>query len=266
MINTQPIAEKIIDKSNFNGKIAVILGSGLSKISDKIVKKTTIPYSSIPNYPITNIEGHKGEFVIGELNGASIIVAKGRMHYYEGYSFDSVTAPIRVLSKLGIKYLIITNSAGSLKIENPPGNFMIADSHMDFTFRENAKDPLINSSSIFHDHELIAIAKSSSNDLKLNTCTGCYCWTLGPSYETPAEIQDMARLGGRAVGMSTVPEIKTSAELGIKTLTISCLTNYAAGISTMPLTHDEVVSNAGKFDKEFSELLEKVILKISKLS
>ena len=188
------------------------------------------------------------------------------MHYYEGHSFDSVTAPIRVLSKLGIKYLIITNSAGSLKIENPPGNFMIADSHMDFTFRENAKDPLINSSSIFHDHELIAIAKSSSNDLKLNTFTGCYCWTLGPSYETPAEIQDMARLGGRAVGMSTVPEIKTSAELGIKTLTISCLTNYAAGISTMPLTHDEVVSNAGKFDKEFSELLEKVILKISKLS
>ena len=114
--------------------------------------------------------------------------------------------------------------------------------------------------------ELIAIAKSSSNDLKLNTCTGCYCWPLGPSYETPAEIQDMARLGGGAVGMSTVPEIKTSAEIGIKTLTISCLTNYAAGISTMPLTHDEVVSNAGKFDKEFSELLEKVILKISKLS
>ena len=266
MINTQLIAEKIIDKSNFNGKIAVILGSGLSRISDKIVKKTTIPYSSIPNYPLTNIEGHAGEFVIGELNGANIIVAKGRMHYYEGHSFDLVTAPIRALSKLGIKNLIITNSAGSLKIENPPGNFMIADSHMDFTFRENAKDPVINSSSIFHDHELIAIAKSASNDLKLNTFTGCYCWTLGPSYETPAEIQDMARLGGGAVGMSTVPEIKTSAQLGIKTLTISCLTNYAAGISTIPLSHDEVVSNAGKFDKEFSELLKKIILKISKLS
>ena len=95
------------------------------------------------------------------------------------------------------------------------------DSHMDFTFRENAKDPVINSDFIFHDHELIAIAKSASNDLKLNTCTGCYCWTLGPSYETPAEIQDMARLGGGAVGMSTVPVIKTSAQLGIKTLTIS---------------------------------------------
>jgi len=266
MINTQRIAEIIIDKSNFNGKIAVILGSGLSRISDKIIKKTTIPYSSIPNYPITNIKGHAGEFVIGELNGTSIIVAKGRMHYYEGYSLDLVTAPIRVLSKLGVKYLIITNSAGSLKIENPPGNFMIADSHMDFTFRENAKDPMIYYDSIFHDHGLIAIAKSVSNDLKLNTCTGCYCWTLGPSYETPAEIQDMARLGGGAVGMSTVPEIKTSAELGLKALTISCLTNYAAGISTTPLTHDEVVSNAGKFDKEFSELLEKVILEISKLS
>lgn len=266
MVNTQRIAEKIIDKSNFNGKIAIILGSGLGRISEKIIKKTTIPYSSIPNYPITNIKGHAGEFVIGELNGATIIAAKGRMHYYEGHSFDLVTAPIRVLSKLGIKYLIITNSAGSLKIENPPGNFMIADSHMDFTFRENAIDPMINSDSIFHNHRLIAIVKSASNDLKLNTCIGCYCWTLGPSYETPAEIQDMARLGGSAVGMSTVPEIKTSAELGIKTLTISCLTNYTAGISTTPLTHDEVVSNAGKFDQEFSELLEKVILKISKLS
>ena len=123
----------------------------------------------------------------------------------------------------------------------------------------------MNSDSIFHDHQLITIVKSVSKDLKLNTCTGCYCWTLGPSYETPAEIQDMARLGGGAVGMSTVPEIKTSAELGIKTVTISCLTNFAAGISTTPLTHDEVVSNAGKFDKGFSELLEKVILKISKL-
>ena len=266
MINTQLIAKKIIDESNFNGKIAVILGSGLSRLSDEIAKKTTIPYSSIPNYPIANIEGHAGEFVIGELNGANIIVAKGRMHYYEGYPFDSVTAPIRVLSKIGIKYLIITNSAGSLKTDNPPGNFMIADSHMDFTFRENAKDPVMNSDSIFHDHQLITIVKSVSKDLKQNTCTGCYCWTLGPSYETPAEIQDMARLGGGAVGMSTVPEIKTSAELGIKTVTISCLTNFAAGISTTPLTHDEVVSNAGKFDKGFSELLEKVILKISKLT
>ena len=266
MINTELMSEQIIDESNFNGKIAIILGSGLSVISEKIEKSATIPYSSIPNYPKTTVEGHSGEFVTGELNGRNIIVAKGRMHYYEGYSFDEVTIPIRVLSKLGIKYLIITNSAGSLKIHNPPGSFMIADGHMDFTFRNYLGDPKVNSHSIFHDSELIRIAVEASKSLKLNTCLGCYCWTLGPSYETPAEIQDMKRLGGGAVGMSTVPEIIASAEWGIKTLTISCLTNYAAGFTSTPLTHKEVVSKANKFDKKFSELLEKIILKISELN
>jgi purine-nucleoside phosphorylase len=143
---------------------------------------------------------------------------------------------------------------------------MIADGHMDFTFRRDSKDPRINSDLIFHDNELIDIAKSASKNLNLNTCVGCYCWTLGPSYETPAEIQDMVRLGGGAVGMSTVPEIISAAESGIKSLTISCLTNYAAGISAIPLTHEEVVSNANRFDSQFSALLEQVILKISELS
>ena len=266
MTNIDSMVEKITDLSDFDGKIAIILGSGLSAISDKIIKKHTIPYSSIPYYPKTNIEGHAGEFVIGELNGASIIVAKGRMHYYEGYSIELVTTPIKLLSKLGVKYIIITNSAGSLRSENHPGHFMIADGHMDFTFRRDSKDPRINSDLIFHDNELIDIAKSASKNLNLNTCVGCYCWTLGPSYETPAEIQDMARLGGSAVGMSTVPEIISAAKSGIKSLTISCLTNYAAGISATPLTHEEVVSNANRFDSQFSALLEQVILKISELS
>ncbi|OUV42151.1 MAG: purine-nucleoside phosphorylase [Candidatus Marinimicrobia bacterium TMED108] len=266
MINTDLMLEKIVDETNFDGKIAIILGSGLSIISDKIEKSTTIPYSSIPNYPKTTIEGHSGEFVSGELNGVNIIVAKGRMHYYEGYSFDQVTIPVRLLSKLGIKYLIITNSAGSLQIDNPPGHFMIADSHMDFTFRHNSDNPRVNSHSIFHDSKLIEVAKSASENLSINTCFGCYCWTLGPSYETPAEIQDMQRLGGSAVGMSTVPEIITAAKLGIKTLTISCLTNYASGISTTPLTHNEVVSNANKFDKDFSVLLEEIVVKVSELN
>ena len=266
MINIDSIVEKIIDSSDFNGKIAIILGSGLKAISNKIINVNTIPYSSIPNYPTTTIEGHVGEFVIGELNGTNIIVAKGRMHYYEGYSIEQVTTPINLLSKLGVKYLIITNSAGSLQVDNPPGHFMIANGHMDFTFRNGPHDPRINSDQMFHDKELIDIAKSASRNLNLNTCVGYYCWTLGPSYETPAEIQDMARLGGGAVGMSTVPEIVAAGEFGIKSLTISCLTNYAAGISATPLTHEEVVSNANKFDSQFSALLEQVVLKISELS
>ena len=149
-----------------------------------------------------------------------------------------------------------------MNLNQPPGNFMVADSHMDCTFRSDSNDPEIRSHSIFHNPSLIQLAKSSAKKLKQEINTGTYCWTLGPCYETPAEIENMRDLGGDAVGMSTVPEIVTAAKLGIKTLTLSCLTNYAAGIARSPLSHQEVVTNARKFDKNFSDLIIEIIKKI----
>lgn len=262
MINFDLMVEKIFDESKFDGQIGVILGSGLGKITSTIKNSELIPYISIPHYPQTTVEGHPGELVLGTIHDFDILIAKGRFHYYEGYSFEEITIPIQLFSRLGIKYLIITNSAGSMNLNHPPGNFMVADSHMDCTFRRGPSDPEIRSHSIFHNPSLIQIAQSSAEKLELEINTGTYCWTLGPSYETPAEIENMLDLGGDAVGMSTVPEIVTAAKLGIKTLTLSCLTNYAAGIAKSPLSHQEVVTNAKKFDKNFSNLIIEIIKRI----
>ncbi|MEE3302144.1 MAG: purine-nucleoside phosphorylase [Candidatus Neomarinimicrobiota bacterium] len=264
MINFDLMTEKIIDESRFSGKIAVVLGSGLGKITSQLKHSISIPYLSIPHYPQTTVKGHPGELVIGSIDNCSVLIAKGRFHYYEGYSFEEITIPIHLFSRLGIKYLVITNSAGSMNMDLPPGNFMIADSHMDCTYRNDSNDPKIYSQTNFHDQELIKIAQLSLQKLELKMNTGTYCWTLGPSYETPAEIKNMQRMGGDAVGMSTVPEIITATELGIKTLTLSCLTNFAAGISKTPLSHEEVVTNAKKFDKDFSNLVIEIIKEISK--
>ena len=186
------------------------------------------------------MEGHTGELAIGSMNGVELIAAKGRFHYYEGYSFQEITIPIHLFSKLGVDHLIITNSSGSMNKNCAPGSLMAISGHMDCTYRHSADDPKLYSGEPFHDQALIQLAIASAEKLGFELATGNYCWTLGPSYETPAEISDMQRMGGDAVGMSTVPEIISAAELGMKILTISCLTNYAAGISNHPLTHEAV--------------------------
>ena len=199
MIDYGLMAEKVFDLTYFNGRIAVILGSGLGKFSNHLKNQITISYDDIPGYPSSTVEGHKGELVCGRLDNNEILIANGRFHYYEGYSFQP---------------------------------------------------------------ELIDLAFSAAKEIDIELKSGNYCWTLGPSYETPAEIKDMINLGGDAVGMSTVPEIISAAELDIKVLTISCLTNFAAGITKKPLTHEDVVKTADKSSKEFSELLIKLLYKL----
>ena len=259
MINIDLMAEHVFDQSDFNGRIAVILGSGLGGFAEGLEEQKVIPYKEIPSYPHSTVEGHTGELVIGSMNGVELIAAKGRFHYYEGYSFQEITIPIHLFSKLGVDHLIITNSSGSMNKNCAPGSLMAITGHMDCTYRHSADDPKLYSGEPFHDQALIQLAIASAEKLGFELATGIYCWTLGPSYETPAEISDMQRMGGDAVGMSTVPEIISAAELGMKILTISCLTNYAAGISNHPLTHEEVVKTAKKTSEQFTSLLKKII-------
>ena len=259
MINIDLMAEYVFDQSTFNGHVAVILGSGLGGFAEGLKEQKVIPYQEIPNYPHSTVEGHTGELVIGSMNGVELIAAKGRFHYYEGYSFQEITIPIHLFSKLGVDHLIITNSSGSMNKNCGPGSLMAITGHMDCTYRHSADDPKLYSGEPFHDQVLIQLAIASAEKLGFELATGNYCWTLGPSYETPAEISDMQRMGGDAVGMSTVPEIISAAELGMRILTISCLTNYAAGISTHPLTHEEVVKTAKKTGEQFTGLLKKII-------
>ena len=259
MINIDLMAEHVFDQSDFNGRIAVILGSGLGGFAEGLEEQKVIPYKEIPSYPHSTVEGHTGELVIGSMNGVELIAAKGRFHYYEGYSFQEITIPIHLFSKLGVDHLIITNSSGSMNKNCAPGSLMAITGHMDCTYRHSADDPKLYSGEPFHDQALIQLAIASAEKLGFELATGNYCWTLGPSYETPAEISDMQRMGGDAVGMSTVPEIISAAELGMKILTISCLTNYAAGISNHPLTHEEVVKTAKKTGEQFTGFIKKII-------
>ena len=249
----------ILNQTEFKGNTAVILGSGLGGFTDALKDKRTLKYSEIPHYPEPTVEGHSGKLTIGKLNERDIIVANGRLHMYEGYSIDEVIFPIRVLKECGINNLIITNSAGSLRKEHPPGTIMIIEGHIDFTFQDSYDDPDLIIDKKFHSPELDLIASKVALKNNITIAKGNYCWVLGPAYETSSEIQYFRSLKGAAVGMSTLPEIREGGVLGLKLLTLSLLTNFAAGISEEPLTHGEVLENAGKSTGKMIKLLSGII-------
>ncbi|MFQ6675757.1 MAG: purine-nucleoside phosphorylase [Fidelibacterota bacterium] len=245
-------------------RTAVILGSGLGPFSGRVKKESVIPYEDIPHYPTSGVEGHPGELVAGWMGQEPVVVASGRFHWYEGYDMDAITLPVRLFHALGVTNLIITNAAGSVCLEFPPGTLMALSGHIDFTFRESADLPGIARDDRYHSRALLAAAKRVARREGIDLKTGVYAWTLGPSFETPAEIETIRELGGDAVGMSTVPEIRAAGDLGLRVLGISCLTNYGAGISDRPLTHEEVMESTGKASGAFSRLLEGIIGEIGK--
>ena len=261
-INLKDSINFIKGKVDFNGDTAVILGSGLGSFANNLSSKFSVSFSEIPNYPISNVKGHDGEFIFGKINGKEILVAKGRAHLYEGYSKNTVSSQVIILKNLGIKNLIITNSAGSLKKKNPPGTFMIINGHIDMTFQNSGVIPKTIFNSKFYCPKLISIAKKVGVEERIRVESGIYCWTLGPLYETIEEIKFFKKLNGAVVGMSTVPEIEKGAELGIKMLTISILTNYAAGISKIPLSHNEVIINAERSKMNLLKLLKNILKRI----
>ena len=248
-------SQVILDQTSFNGDTALILGSGLGGFTDVLNDHQTIEYTNIPHYPKSTVEGHSGEMIIGRIEDKEIIIAKGRMHCYEGYSKETVVFPIHVLKKCGIKNLIITNSAGSLHKINLPGAIMAIVGHLDCTFQNSPKDPELITNGKFYSPRLISILKSVANTDNIPYVTGNYCWTLGPMYETPAEIKYLRSLNGSAVGMSTLPEIEEAGSLGLNVLTLSVLTNFAAGISDRSLTHNEVLNNAERSKDKMIKIL-----------
>ncbi|MBL7013065.1 MAG: purine-nucleoside phosphorylase [Candidatus Marinimicrobia bacterium] len=239
--------------------VAVVLGSGLGSFGDQLRNKRVIPYKTIPGYPQTTVVGHSGQLSFGSIGGKNVLAAQGRFHYYEGHDMETIVKPIDLFSGLGVSHLIITNSAGSLKDNYPPGTIMGLNGHMDCTYRGDDSDPNIVNDSKYHDEFFLKIFSQVAKSLNISVEQGCYCWTMGPAYETPAEVQHCKTLGGQAVGMSTVPEIQAAAKLGISTLGISLLTNYAAGISKTELTHDEVIETANLTGKTFVKLLTGII-------
>ena len=254
------MTEYVFDKTHVPCGTAIILGSGLGEFADQLDNAVTIPYRDIPGYPKPTVEGHAGEFVYGFYNECPILAAKGRFHYYEGHDFHTVTIPVRLIHKLGLDHLIITNAAGSANPENSPGNLMLVTGHMDCTFRHGWEKPKVHTGKPYYNETLHKIVRQSAQALDIDLKEGVYCWTQGPAYETPAEVDLFRSWGADAVGMSTVPEIVAAGEFDLPVITISTLTNFAAGITDKPLTHREVIETANLVKPKFKDLLESLIV------
>ncbi len=247
-------------------KVGLILGSGLGDFVDKIDNPVIIPYEDIPNFPVSTAPGHKSRLIIGQCNGKEVFCMQGRFHFYEGYSMDEVTYPIRVMQKMGIEKLIITNAAGGLKAEFTPGDLMVIDNHINFMgnnplIGKNQDDfgPRFLDMSKPYDPELIKIAHKAAENLGLSLRQGVYVGYTGPSFETAAEIKLFNSFGGSAVGMSTVPEVIVANHGGLKVLAISCITNLGTGILDVPLSGEEVIETANRVGEQFRSLLENIL-------
>jgi purine-nucleoside phosphorylase len=248
----------IKQKSNIKPKIGIVLGSGLDMFCEKLDSKINISYNDIPNFRKTSIKGHKGEFVLGKLYNQSIICANGRFHFYEGYEYDDVAIIIDMFKKVGCTHIIMTNSSGCVDKSWDIGDLMLITGHIDYSFRKSSDTLKIIQDSRY-DTKLLNQVEQIATQKKITLRKGNYVWTTGPTYETPAEIQDIEKLGGHAVGMSGLPEIERIHDLDMKMIGLCCLTNYASGISKSQLTHNEVVDTAKTYQQNFLNLLDAII-------
>lgn len=247
-------------------EIGLILGSGLGILAEEIEDRVAVPYGNIPHFPVTTIEGHKGMLILGKLSGKYVICMQGRFHYYEGYNMYQITYPVRVMKRLGISKLIVTNSAGGINTSFSPGDLMLIEDHINLM----GINPLIGKNidsfgprfpdmSEAYSRQLISKAQKAGEELSIELRKGVYAAMTGPSYETPAEIRFLRVIGADAVGMSTVPEVIVANHSGIEVLGISCITNMAAGILDKPLSHDEVTEVANKASDRLIKLVKEVI-------
>jgi purine-nucleoside phosphorylase len=245
------IADEIRSRISIQPKIALILGSGLGPLSESIEDPTIIPYHDLPGWPISTVEGHAGELVIGILEGQDVLVMNGRIHYYEGYEMDQVTLPIRVMQRLGIKTLIVTNAAGGINQDFVPGNPMLITDHLNFLGMAGV-NPLRGPNldefgtrfpdmSQAYDKELIEITRGVAKEQGLTLYEGVYVCLAGPTFETPADLRFLLGAGVDAVGMSTVPEVIVANHGGQRVLGISGITNSSNLYGEAETTHEEVI-------------------------
>lgn len=262
----QSCAKWLQDRIGQVPEVAMILGSGLGALCEEFEDAQTIHYKDIPGFPVSAVEGHAGQLVSGKLAGKRVVAMQGRAHFYEGWSFDEVTFPVRAFALWGIKRLLVTNSAGGANPDYQPGELMVITDHLNLT----GGNPLIGKNderfgprfpdmSYAYDPAFREVILKAGEELGLELRQGVYAGFTGPSYETPAEIRMLQVLGGDAVGMSTVPEVIVANHSGMTCAGISCITNLAAGIGTERLNHDEVKETADRVRGEFSALVRKTV-------
>jgi purine-nucleoside phosphorylase len=258
-------------RTNRRPEVCVVLGSGLGAYADTISDAEVIPYKDIPGFPVSTVEGHAGQLVFGQKHGVSIVCMQGRFHCYEGYTAEETVIPLRALIKLGIKKLLLTNAAGGINTGFSPGDIMIIEDHINFTFL----NPLVGANldefgprfpdmSYAYNKELISALMDVAIENGIKFKSGVYAMMKGPSFETPAEIKALRALGADAVGMSSVPEIIAAAHAGVSSAAMSCITNMAAGILDKPLSHREVMDTGKIAADNIKKLIDGFIMRQAK--
>ena len=252
-----------------NPRIALILGSGLGAFADELTDAVAIPYDEIPGFARSTVEGHAGRLVLGKTDGIEVACLQGRFHYYEGYSFDEVTFPVRTLYALGCNVLVLTNAAGGVNSGFVVGTLMLITDHINLLGanplrganddRWGARFPDM---SAVYDRELISHAREAAAEVEVELRHGIYAALPGPSYETPAEIRMLRTLGADAVGMSTVPEAIVARHCGMRVMGISCITNMAAGLTDAQIDHAEVMETGERVRENFAALLRQTLQRI----
>ena len=259
-------ADYILARVDKRPTVGMILGSGLGDLADSLENKVVIPYEEIPHFPRSTVEGHAGALVVGEICGKTVAVMQGRVHYYEGYSQQLITMPVRVMKLLGVECLVLTNAAGGVNLDYKPGDLMLISDHINFS----GSNPLVggnldefgprfpDASDVYTEslrHKVMAAAEKEGIELR----QGVYMMFSGPSFETPAEIRMARVLGADAVGMSTVPEALVAAHCGMDVIGVSCISNMAAGILPQKLTHQEVLDTGVLVHDKFCKLVKLVL-------
>ena len=245
--------------------VAIVLGSGLGALADRVGDAVRIPYTAIPGFHVPTVPGHKGELVAGTLGGRTVLCQSGRFHAYEGHSADVTALPVRMFAELGIKTVILTNAAGGINPKFGPGTLMLIADHINLTGRNPLVGPARPGEVRFpdmtsaYDKEWKALARKVAKEQGIPLAEGVYMGLLGPTYETPAEVKYIATLGADAVGMSTVLEVIAARARGMRCLGISTITNAAAGISAVELSHAEVMEVAAKVGKDLGRLVEGIV-------
>lgn len=245
--------------------LLLVLGSGLGGVAEAVEEPVHVDFGDLPGFPPVGVRGHGGRYVAGTLEGRPVLVQSGRYHLYEGHPVETVCAPVRVAAAAGVRTLVLTNAAGSLHRRLAPGSILLLDDHIDWMGRSALAGALRPGEERFpdmsapYDPELQGVAVEAAAELGIALERGVYAGLLGPTYETPAEIRMLRRLGADAVGMSTVPEVIVARALALRVLAFSMISNLASGLSGRPLTHEEVVEVGQEAGKSLERLIREVV-------
>ena len=261
----QETAEWLKNRISTRPETAIILGTGLGKLADEIEVNDRIPYSEIPNFPISTVEGHSGCLLIGKLGGKDILAMQGRFHFYEGYSMKEVTFPVRVMYELGIKTLFVSNAAGGTNPNFEIGDLMIITDHINF-FPEHPlrgkniePGPRFPDMSEAYDKELVKLADTIAQEKGIKVQHGVYLGTQGPTFETPAEYRMFGRLGADSVGMSTVPEVIVANHCGMRVFGVSIITDLGVEGKIVEVSHEEVQKAANAVQPLMADIMREMI-------